>query len=346
MRKSISKPHQLGHILITHHGAPIERVTAALVGAPAMPRHFNQSTIFECQKVSKVRKNNRMTSPYVWTPLGASADEMTEFLTLRPGIPDYMQESLISWIRGGEVHGGYASTAFLLKFQTAAKTNLGIRGSHATPQNLDRLLRGMDPETFANLVHFMLSELPGALTGRLSARAQTVEDVLSSGGSSYSVAINQGRYGLVERVPAAVADTVEEVISSSGKASSLLSSAWDQAFGMNKKPSHAYSDAVKAVEVYSSPLFSPKDKLSTLGKDLNVLRNGEANFEFAMTGSQHTTAIGHVVSMMQLLWHSQTDRHGEENYVGVSVAEAQAAVLLASTLVGWFSKGMVARKTP
>lgn len=287
-----------------------------------------------------------MTSPYVWTPLGASADEMTEFLTLRPGIPDYMRESLISWIRYGEVSAGVASTTFLLKFQTAAKTNLGIIGNRLSNETLGKLLRRMDPETFANLVHFMLSETSGAITGRLSPRAQTVEDVLSSGGSSYSVGINRGRYGLVERVPAAVADTVEEVISSSGKASSLLSSAWDQAFGMNKNPSHAYSDAVKAVEVYSSPLFSPNDKLSTLGKDLNVLRNGEANFEFAMTGSQHTTAIGHVVSMMQLLWHSQTDRHGEENYVGVSVAEAQAAVLLASTLVGWFSKGMVARKAP
>lgn len=287
-----------------------------------------------------------MTSDYVWTPLGATADELTEFLTLRPGIPDYTRESLISWVVNGQVNNGYVDTDFILKFQAAARTNLGVTRGLMGKADMGIFVRRMSPENFANLVHFMLSELSGALTGRLSTRAQTVEDVLSSGGSSYAVGINRGRYGLVERVPAAVAETVEEVISSSGKASSLLSSAWEQAFGMNKNPSHAYSDAVKAVEVYSSPLFSPKDKLSTLGKDLNVLRNGEANFEFVMTGSQHTTAIGHVVSMMQLLWHSQTDRHGEENYVGVSVAEAQAAVLLASTLVGWFAKGMVARKTP
>lgn len=287
-----------------------------------------------------------MTSPYVWTPLGASADEMTEFLTLRPGIPDYMRESVIGWIRNGNYDHEIADLSFLCDFQVASKIDLGVQaGTFLRYDRLSTFLRELDDDLFANLVHFLLSDYP-VYSGRIPDRAKALEKTLATGGSSYAVGVIRERCGLVERIPAAVADTVEEVISSSGKASSLLSSAWDQAFGMNKNPSHAYSDAVKAVEVYSSPLFSPKDKLSTLGKDLNVLRNGEANFEFAMTGSQHTTAIGHVVSMMQLLWHSQTDRHGEENYVGVSVAEAQAAVLLASTLVGWFSKGMVARKTP
>jgi hypothetical protein len=287
-----------------------------------------------------------MTSDYVWTPPGSSSDELAEFMTLRPGIPDYMQESLIAWIRNGAYGHHAADSKSLLRFQIAAKTNLGARsGMTLTHGEMGSFLRKIPLDTLANYLHFYLSELTEPPRGTPNHRTQALEDILSQGGSSYAVGKVQSRYGLVERVPAAVAHTVEDIISSSGKASALLSSAWEQAFGMNKNPSHAYSDAVKAVEVYSGPLLSPNDKLSTLGKDLNVLRNGEAKFDFSMTGSQHTTAVGHVVSMMQLLWHSQTDRHGEENYVGVSEEEAQAAVLLASTLVGWFAKGMVSRKT-
>lgn len=286
-----------------------------------------------------------MTSDYVWTPLGASPDELTEFLTLRPGIPRYMRESVISWITDHEVERGYADTAFILRFQTAAKIDLSITRGLMSGADLGTFLRRMVSNNFANLVHFILSDYSVTFDGKTPKRVRLLEESLSSGGSSYTVGVIQGRFGLMDRVPAAVADTVEEVISSAGKASSLLSSAWEKAFGMNKNPSHAYSDAVKAVEVLSCPLFSPNDRLATLGKDINVLRNGEANFQFVMPGSQHTTAVQHVVSMMQLLWHSQTDRHGEENYASVSEEEAQAAVLLASTLVGWFSKGMVSKKT-
>lgn len=291
------------------------------------------------RNVTLVRENIPMTSEYVWTPLGASSAEIAEFVTLRPGIPEYMRESVIGWIRNGKHDSEYTGLDFLVRFQTSAKTNLRVTaGATHSYADLSKFLRKMGPRDFANLVHFLLSEQG---TYANNARVTELKEILSAGGSSYTVGMVQGRYGLLERVPAAVADIVEEVISSAGKASSLLSSAWEKAFGMNKNPSHAYSDAVKAVEVLSCPLFSPNDRLATLGKDINVLRNGEANFKFVMPGSQHTTAVQHVVSMMQLLWHSQTDRHGEENYAGVSEEEAQAAVLLASTLVGWFSKGMV-----
>jgi hypothetical protein len=46
---------------------------------------------------------------------------------------------------------------------------------------------------------------------------------------------------------------------------------------------------------------------------------------------------------MKLLWHSHSDRHGHGDYVGVTAEESQAAVLLASTLVGWFAKGLVTK---
>lgn len=284
-----------------------------------------------------------MTSDYVWTPLGASSDELTEFLTLRPGIPTYMREPIIQWVIGGAAKtsgGHFYTTGFLLRFQTVSKTNLSIEGTAINGSNLQALLRAFPDHTLANLVHFVLSEVSVPLHGQNTVRTSSVEDILSSGGSSYTVGLIQGRFGLMDRVPAAVADTVEDVISSAGKASSLLSSAWEQAFGMNKNPSHSYYDAVRAVEVLSVPIFSPNDKLGTLGKDINVLRNDQSGkFTFVMHGG----STEHVLAMMKLLWHSHTDRHGHADYAGVTAEEAQAAVLLASTLIGWFAKGMVTK---
>ncbi len=138
-------------------------------------------------------------------------------------------------------------------------------------------------------------------------------------------------------------DVVQDTLSSADKASELLRSAWESAFGVNPKPSHAYYDAVRSVEVLSCPLISPNDGNATLGKDINVLRSGANKWQFAMSGSRTSSPVEHVISMMQLLWHSQTDRHGRADYEDVSLAESQAAVLLASTLVGWLSKGMLTR---
>jgi hypothetical protein len=281
-----------------------------------------------------------MTSDYVWTPVGASTEELNEFLSLRPGIPDYMRESVIGWVRNRKEGFHGADIRFLLSFQTAAKIHIGIRADdYMNQDSLSKFLRTLQPHVFANLIHYILSEFP-PVSSQSASRASELEEILSAGGSSYAVGRVQGRYGLVDRVPAAVAETVEEVISSAGKASSLLSSAWEKAFGMTKNPSHAYSDAVKAVEVLSCPLFSPKDKLGTLGKDINVLRNDQSGkFTFVMHGG----STEHVLAMMKLLWEGHTDRHGHADYTGVTAEEAQAAVLLASTLVGWFAKGMVTK---
>lgn len=288
-----------------------------------------------------------MASDYVWTPVGASSAEIEEFLSLRPGIPVYMRESIIEWMRNGRYNHEYSDLSFLRRFQTASKIYLGIKANKsARYDKLCDFLSELKDYDFVNLVHFMLSEISVNLNGRLPHRVQSLENILASGGSSYTVGMVGGRYGLTERIPAAVADTVEEVISSSGKASELLSKAWEMAFGVNKSPSHAYSNAVKATEVFSCPLFSPKDKVATLGKDIRVLRNGEEKFHFAMQGPKNSTSTQHLLSMMELLWHSQTDRHGEADYTSVTIEEAQAAVLLSSTLVGWFSKGLVTRKNP
>lgn len=287
-----------------------------------------------------------MTSDYVWTPPGASENDLGSFLTLRTGIPDYLRHPVIDWLKGGCHSSDPGPLEQLLRFQAVSKTNLGFQsGMFFTWKSLIELMDVWPEQTLTNYVHFVLSQrnVYRSTPPNLDSVATELESVLAVGGSSWAVGWVQGRFGLVERVPAGVADAVQSVISAAGRASSLLQQSWEMAFGANRNPSHAYFDAVKSVEVLSCPLFSPNDQEPTLGKDINVVRNKPEAFSFAMTGSKHGTPTEKLLAMMQLLWHSQTDRHGSSDYQDVSEAEAQAAVLLASTLVGWLSQGLVQR---
>lgn len=285
-----------------------------------------------------------MTDDYVWTPPGATPEELDRFFTLRSGLPHHLFEEVIGWIRALKADSsGWVYWTFLVQFQTVSKEYLGVADGLYSPfERMADFLRKLEEREMIYILHFLLGEIRSR-TYRRGGEADDLESILSRGGSSWAVAPVQDRCGLVERVPVGVAETVEAVISSSGKSSALLQNAWKLAYGPEKSPSHAYFDAVRAVEVLSCPLFSPKDQEPTLGKDINVLRNKPSGFAFIMTGSKHSTAPEHLLSMMQLLWHSQTDRHGSDDYKDVSIEEAQAAVLLASTLIGWLSKGMITR---
>ncbi|MEV4601805.1 hypothetical protein AB0K15_30925 [Amycolatopsis sp. NPDC049253] len=233
----------------------------------------------------------------------------------------------------------------MLEFQQSIRVDLGfLAAQFTTISDAYKVFRQLSDTHLTWLVDFELSRIT-AIQGnsRAPQRVQDVEKILRDSGSSWTVKAIQGRYRLVEVLPSAVLDVVESTLSVNGKSSEMLRSAWNFAFGVNPSPSHAYFDAVRSVEILSCPLISPRDTTATLGKDISVLRTSLHKWRFAMADSKGGTSVDKVVSMMQLLWHSQTDRHGRGDYEDVSLEEAQSAVLLASTLVGWLAKGMLRR---
>ena len=282
---------------------------------------------------------------FVWTPPGVPAAELEEFLALRQGLPSHANESIYRWLVRGKGLSDYLDWSFMIEFQQAVRVDLGFRvvDSARVDRVLD-VLRDMSETHRTWLVDFELAKIavPKSPYGP-PTRVSEVDKILRDAGSSWTVKVLQGRYRLAEVLPGAVFDVVESALSSTGKASDLLRSAWNFAFGVNQSPSHAYYDAVRSVEVLSCPLISPKDNIATLGKDIRVLENSLAKWTFVMADSKEGTSVEKVISMMKLLWHSHTDRHGRGDYQDVSIDEAQAAVLLASTLVGWLGKGMLRR---
>lgn len=285
-----------------------------------------------------------MKKNFVWTPPGLGIEKTREFLSLKEGIPKSANSAVYRWIVGNSAGRDLIKVDFLVDFQTALRQDLGIAPvRYSQAQDVIEFLGELDQTTLAYLVDFMLSKFN---VGYRADRVNAMENILSSAGAGWTVGARGDHYGLIESLPTGVVQTAEDVVSLNSEAGALLSSAWDGAFGVNKRPSHAYYDAVRAVEVLSTALFSPNDSQATLGKDINVLRNAPEKWSFVLEGSPKvsTSPVEQVLSMMQLLWHSHEDRHGREDYKDVSVAQAQAAVFLASTLVGIFSQGMLERR--
>lgn len=288
-----------------------------------------------------LREDGSVTdTPYRWVPPGLDEEEVEKFLTVKTGVPDSARDALTGWLTSDKHSSDLLFVRNLIEFQTASGIDLGVGGRSAmSVRDLRASYRKLPEQTLVYLLDFTISAYRAAPNKNYTPdRVKSLGRILHSAGSSWTIGERQGRYALAKRVPDGVADVVDQVLSNGDKASSMLIRAWEQAYGISPSPSGAYQDAVKAVEIVANPLISPKDESATLGKDINVLRGQKDKWQFVMAGSSHTSAVEHVISTMQLLWHSQSDRHGSADYVDVTVAEAQAAVLLASTLVGWLSQ--------
>lgn len=280
---------------------------------------------------------------FAWTPPGLSDEEASSFLELREGIPKNARAEVIRWLIRDKYDHETVDSHEYLQFQTALRQSLGL-----DPVKLLRVstvrnwLAALDDATLTALVDFRLSTSSPRPSFDPQPRNQVarIKEILASSGSSWTVGDRSGRWGLVEALPEAVFDVARAVVSQSGQASGLLSSAWTNAFGVHKRPSHAYFDAVRAVEVLSCPLISPRDRAATLGKDINVISNRPDAWVFALAGKHPVESF---LETLRLLWHSQTDRHGHQDYEDVGIDEAQAAVLLATTVVGWLSQGLLKR---
>ena len=280
---------------------------------------------------------------FVWTPPGLSEDDAATFLATREGIPENARPQILRWLIRDKYDHESINLDEYLKFQTALRQSLGLLPrKSATTGTVREWLAGLDEGALTALVDFRLSSaypLP-SFNPKPQREVAAMKEILYSAGSSWTVGDRNDRWGLIEALPGAVLDAAQVVVSQSGKASQLLNGAWSNAFGTDKRPSHAYFDAVRAVEVFSCPLISPKDKGATLGKGISVVGNKPEAWIFALSGDQ---SVERLLGTLRLLWHSQTDRHGREDYADVSVDEAQAAVLLATTIVGWLSQGLLKR---
>jgi hypothetical protein len=187
-------------------------------------------------------------------------------------------------------------------------------------------------------VDFLVAVVSADVLG--DTKLAVLEDILATSGSAWKVGNRDGHPGLERRVPVGVQEVADHVMNVAGDAGRRLSEAWHAVFGVNPDPSKAYGLAIKAVEDAAKPVVTPKDRLATLGKMNNVVRDQGWSLPLQREDPNSPTSEV-LLGMMRALWSGQVDRHGgsDESEHCVTQVAAESAVLLAVPLVQWFSSG-------
>lgn len=285
-----------------------------------------------------------------WRPLFArdDAQHSADYDALHPGVPDWLKPSLWEWIRGqlcrpsGSGSWWFANVASIRRMERAVQLSIGWDGDNGFDGTrlLELAIRPNDAVmlTVADFCAHQL-DLPRE-RGSLSSLAT----VLSEGRSEWTATTDIENHGMLQRiVPEGVSLAARAVTQSAGTAGRLLAGAWEATYGLHGNPSEAYRLGVRAVEAASKPVVLLKDRDATLGKVIGTLRASPRQWTFVYpSNDKGVDPYDVLVGMLQTLWTSQYDRHVTENKpLSVSQEEAEAAVVLAVTLVQWFHSGHI-----
>jgi hypothetical protein len=279
-----------------------------------------------------------MSNEAKWSPVIKSDKDGV----LVDGFPSYLREPVLSWLkpRAGVNHD-FFDPSFFVEFQSAAQVDLGFRGGYTQwTDTVAPLLRKADDAVITNLVDFAVFK-----TGGYKAPRDALEVILRNGSSKWRVAESGNKGRLVERVPEGVQKVMDEAFDVSHLASEKLKEAWVDAYGVSPRPSVAYQHAVIAVEIAALSVITVNKPDPTLGDVITILESQQAKWNLPFRDSDKAPRIEVLAKMMRLLWRGQASRHGRPDYTDATDEEARGAVLLAATLVGWLTSGLLVKKS-
>ncbi|MGI8590036.1 MAG: hypothetical protein ACR2M5_03490 [Nakamurella sp.] len=189
---------------------------------------------------------------------------------------------------------------------------------------------------------------PGPWGGRnRGADNASLESALSVSGSLWTV--NPGGDGIVERIDSTAMDQAKTAAGVEDIARDDLLEAWNRAYGRDPDASDAWDHSIKAVEHIYSPLVlsaQAANDQSTLGKVIGQLAGNRAGWtaEIVTDPNDPSSGVDVIRSMMQALW-GNPDRHGGgASWRAPELAEAQALVQIAVTLVQWGRQGVLRKR--
>lgn len=280
-----------------------------------------------------------VTDDEVWRPLGVDTEEaIAAYDALHEGVPDWIEESIWSWVTSQLPYDLGARQQFLMKLSRELRVRINTWGNGTSVTQLRAAFRA--PTDQIKLLDALLrhTEWSGA---------RNLDAILQEGGSAWKVGARAGCDALVQRVPGAVQRNAERVMHTNTAAAVDLRKAWDEVFGVAPNPSEAYRLAVRAAEHATIPAVVPKQDGATLGHVIGRLKN-DGDWSLPLTREHPDAPTASIVlGMCRALWFGQHDRHGGEPSApgNVNQEEAETAVTLAVTLVQWFTSGAVARRS-
>lgn len=289
-----------------------------------------------------------------WTPLYSRVSEAgaTEFARLYPGVPGWMRESLWEWLgahistyRRGPSGPGYwdPDSSQIREIERFCRIDIGWAGGatysgHLEGANLLRAALYKNEMAFLTAIDLHLSRVTDPEDSKV------LERVLSEAASEWRVGEVSSKPGLVKRIDETVQHAAEETAKQGTRPGQLLADAWRLSYSRQRDPSASYRSSVRAVEAAAGPILTPVDPRPSLGKMITALRDGMDKWTFAFTVDSTVEPKNVLMQMMQLLWTNECSRHVDADPnapLHVSQAEAESAVVLALTLVNWFTSGAI-----
>lgn len=254
--------------------------------------------------------------------------------------PGYLREATFGWLRMvlKESHG-FVYTNVFVDFQNASRTDLGFKSGILMDWQdaVLPLLRRLSDEDFTNLLDYLVSRVHFS-----KGSGHPLERLLSDGGSTWTVIRWNEVYGrLSKRVPDGVRAVVGETLSATDVASLKLQEAWLDAYGTSPRASVAYHHAVVAVETAALSIIPAGGPEPTLANLFSILEAESPKWRLVLRDSEKAPGAKSLAAMLRTLWRGHESRHGRPDYTDASLEEARAAVILAATLVQWFSSGVV-----
>ncbi len=254
--------------------------------------------------------------------------------------PDYLREAIFQWMRDAlKPSSGFVSTEFLINFQNASRVDIGFQSNIYLNWNNQLLpyLREIDDRTFTNLLDYLASSTPFQ-----PGTEHPLERILSEGGSAWTIIRWNNIYArLTKRVPEGVTEVFHNVLSATDIASRKLQEAWLDAYGANPRASVAYSNAVVAVETAALTVIPVNRKDATLANLFSILEADNPKWRLVLRDSDKAPGAKSLAAMLRTLWRGHQSRHGRPDYTDATLEEARAAVILAATLVQWFTSGVI-----
>lgn len=290
-----------------------------------------------------------------WRPLSVrESDTATDaYDALVPGVPDWLRPSLWEWVRGQVAYHNsarwWARRETVRELERAIRLEVGWDGdSGMTGVETVKAALYYDDERLLDAVDFLASRQTHR-TQQGEATLVALLALLTEAGSAWTLAHREDRgWGLQRRVEATVEEAAQDVIRRGERPGQLLERAWGATYGRQPDPSDGYRQAVRAVEAAAIPVVLPKDRDATLGRVIGTMRSSAGQWQVSLSHrNEPELPVETLVSMMDLLWGSQHDRHvapEDEAPLHVSQPEAEAALHLAVTLVQWFTSGAVTRR--
>lgn len=275
-----------------------------------------------------------------FVPFDATEAEVVERQVLRPGVPDSMWPSLTVWLHDDMSSQGYVRVKYFHELQNNLDIvfGLNVHGEDLLDESqVIKMVGRLSEHQLLRVVDYRLYT-----RGPYNPNAERLAKILAQGRSKYEVVRRDSGYRLAERVPEGVQKAAEATFEQKTPAGALLKRAWENVYDLEPNDSLAYSQAVKAVEAAALPFLGITQETATLSHAVRAIEKRDASWRLPFL-REHTEYPSRdvILGTLKSLYRGQRDRHGSDAYTDVTHDEAEAAVLLAVTLVGWFSRGLV-----